>query len=382
MAQFDLVFEGGGAKGSAFVGALTELTKAGHSPRRLVGTSAGAITATLLGARYSPDEMLTEVTRTTTDSRGDTLPVFATFMDPPTATSFTKQQLQNSDIMELLSHIVPNIPFRDRAEQGLLDGLLKLPTVCELFSLEECSGFYAGDAFLAWFKQRLANKGLDPAITWDDFALKTGSDVSVVTSDTRQQERVVLNARTAPKAPVAESVRMSMSIPFVWRQMEWKQEWGTYLNSDRTGHIFVDGGVLSNFPIRLVEDTDDDTLKIMGKTDPNGAGTIGLLLDETLPVPGIGDIQTRPPRLKIAGSILRLVDTMTGASDNEAMRLYTEKICHIPVGGCGTTEFRMPSEKLARLVQSGADAMHAFLLKHDASAMAAKVTLISMPKVS
>ena len=56
MATFDMVFEGGGAKGTAFVGALEVLFAAGHKHRRLVGTSAGAITATLLGAGYSPQE--------------------------------------------------------------------------------------------------------------------------------------------------------------------------------------------------------------------------------------------------------------------------------------------------------------------------------------
>ena len=63
MAIFDIVFEGGGAKGTAFVGALEVLFAAGHQHRRLVGTSAGAITAILLGAGYSPKELLEAVTQ-------------------------------------------------------------------------------------------------------------------------------------------------------------------------------------------------------------------------------------------------------------------------------------------------------------------------------
>ncbi len=54
----DLVFEGGGAKGMVFVGALTEFEQQGLRPRRVVGTSAGAITATLLAAGYTANEML------------------------------------------------------------------------------------------------------------------------------------------------------------------------------------------------------------------------------------------------------------------------------------------------------------------------------------
>ena len=42
--KYDLVFEGGGAKGMVFAGALDELFKSGfYLPRRLLGTSAGAI---------------------------------------------------------------------------------------------------------------------------------------------------------------------------------------------------------------------------------------------------------------------------------------------------------------------------------------------------
>ena len=56
--QYDLVFEGGGAKGAVFVGALQEFFAMGHSARRFIGTSAGAITATLMAAGYGPEEML------------------------------------------------------------------------------------------------------------------------------------------------------------------------------------------------------------------------------------------------------------------------------------------------------------------------------------
>jgi len=54
--EFDLVFEGGGAKGLAFVGALQALERQGHTARRVIGTSAGSITALLVAAGYSADE--------------------------------------------------------------------------------------------------------------------------------------------------------------------------------------------------------------------------------------------------------------------------------------------------------------------------------------
>jgi hypothetical protein len=56
--KYDLVFEGGGAKGMAFVGAYEELAERGHTCGRLLGTSAGAITAAFIAAGYVPAEML------------------------------------------------------------------------------------------------------------------------------------------------------------------------------------------------------------------------------------------------------------------------------------------------------------------------------------
>jgi NTE family protein len=79
MAAFDMVFEGGGAKGIAFVGALEAFVVAGHTPRRFIGTSAGAITATLLAAGFSPAELRAAVTERLPNGK----PRFSPFMDKP-----------------------------------------------------------------------------------------------------------------------------------------------------------------------------------------------------------------------------------------------------------------------------------------------------------
>ena len=56
--QFDLVFEGGGAKGTSFVGALEEFARRGYTSGRLTWHLGGAITATYLAAGFSVGEML------------------------------------------------------------------------------------------------------------------------------------------------------------------------------------------------------------------------------------------------------------------------------------------------------------------------------------
>ena len=55
----NLVFEGGGVKGIAYVGALHVLKDKGilQQTERIGGTSAGAITAILVGLNYTVDEI-------------------------------------------------------------------------------------------------------------------------------------------------------------------------------------------------------------------------------------------------------------------------------------------------------------------------------------
>ncbi len=351
MALFDVVFEGGGAKGSAFVGALLELHAAGHTTRRLIGTSAGAITATLLAAGYTPQEMLDAV-----NEKVNGKPRFASFMDHPAGSQFDDQVRRNSETFRAFETL--HVPMM--AGDFLLKVLLETPLYPTLFSIVECGGVFAGAAFVEWLTEKLAAKGIAADDTLADFHGKKQVDLSVVASDTSDIEMLVLNHRTAPAVPVVWAVRMSMSIPFVWREVVWRESWGTYMGRRKAGNIIVDGGVLSNFPVRLVA---DPAPEIMGDTDPGGALNLGLLLDETVQVPGTSF--TIPPKpldqSRVVQRIGRLMDTMMGAQDNAEMRAHAAEICRLPVKGYGTTEFNMADAKLQALVEGGRGALAAHL---------------------
>jgi len=351
MANFDAVFEGGGAKGSAFVGALTALHDAGHTTRRLIGTSAGAITATLLAAGYSPAEMLDAV-----NEKLGGKPRFASFMDHPCAADFSPLELQNSETYRAFAAV--HLPMV--AGDFVLRHLLESPVYPTLFSFVECGGLFAGAAFRAWLVEKLGTKGIAASDTLADMFRKTQVDLSVVASDTTDVEMLVLNHRTAPGVPVVWAVRMSMSIPLVWREVVWQDSWGTYRGRPKTNNIIVDGGVLSNFPIKLIAER---VPEIMGDTDPLAAFNLGLLLDEEVAIPGTNP--PPPPRdlsqLRVVQRISRLMDTMMGAQDNDEIRKHASEICRLPVKGYGTTEFNMPQPKLQALVDGGRDAMVAHL---------------------
>jgi predicted acylesterase/phospholipase RssA len=366
--KYNLVFEGGGAKGSVFVGAMQEFNARGHEPGRLIGTSAGAISATLLAAGYSPDEMLEAVNEKLPDGK----PRFSTFMD--IAEEFSDEDIKNSLTYELFRKV--DIPFIPEMAEGFVDDrifelLLQVDAYREIFSFVERGGLYAGEKFIEWLTEKLnaGNRNLGDK-TLAEFHLQTGKDLAGVVSDTAGNEMRVLNHRTAPDCPVRWAVRMSMSIPFVWQEVRWQADWGPYLDEDITGNTIVDGGALSNFPIRMFTSTDASVVRIMGERDPGENPNLGLLIDDTLPVAGSGEAGDEQgdegdpgsmlgnvKRLKTVRRIKRLVDTMMVAHDMLVMETHANEICRLPAKGYGTTEFDMSDARLQALINAGRQAM-------------------------
>jgi len=361
MAHFDLVFEGGGAKGSVFAGALEVFFAAGHQPVRLVGTSAGAITAALLAAGYSPAQMLEAV-----NEQRDGKPRFASFMDVPLASEFDAQMKVDSQLQNILNLVdVPGVPaiFENRIDSVLMDRMLSLsPHFRQLFGFIECGGLFSGRTFVEWLNEKLEAHQVPRGCTLRQMNLDRGCDLSLVVTDTTNRQMRVLNHRTAPDVPVAIAVRMSMSIPFVWREVTWQKGWGTYCGADITDSKIVDGGVLSNFPMDLIACSDDRIRKIMGeRADPTAALNLGMLIDENIAVPGIDARPVRDNPLRTVRRVQRMVDTMTGARDNALMDQFSDQVCRLPAKGYGTTEFDMPKTKIDALVEAGRAAMRAHL---------------------
>ena len=366
--QYDLVFEGGGAKGAVFVGALREFAARGHTARRFLGTSAGAITATIMAAGYDSAEMFEAVNEKLADGK----PRFSTFMDIPA--QFELADIQNSLTYAIFKKVdlpwVPNMA-EGWVDERIFEQLVQVDAYREIFSFVERGGLYAGDAFLQWMREKLnaRNRNLG-STTLSEFHAKTGSDLSLVASDTTDQQMLIFNHRTAPDCPVAWAVRMSMSIPFVWQEVRWEPAWGQYRGADISGHTIVDGGVLSNFPIHLLTSKDAEVVAIMGDTDPDAVPNLGFLIDETLPVAGAGEAEkaqgtedlaggllNNAKRLKIVQRIEKLVDTMTTAHDKEAIKAHEKEVCRLPAKGYGTTEFDMSDQRLQALIAAGQTAM-------------------------
>jgi len=372
--NYDLVFEGGGAKGLVFVGAMQAFETAGHTFQRVIGTSAGAITATLLAAEYNAEELLQAINEKTADGE----PRFSTFMDIPE--SFDKEVIENSLTAAILDTVDnPFLPNRIEApaDRKILNTLLQLPVYRNLFSFVELGGWYDGVTFLNWLQEKLNSKGkkLGEATFAEFHKRRPNQELTVIAADTDARERLILNHRTTPDLPVVWAVRMSMSIPFLWQEVIWQKEWGLYQGRNITGHTIVDGGVLSNFAMDLLVTKDPKIRKIMGPVDDK-TQVLGFLIDEDIVVPGAADIavqerkELKPKqdmmRLDVQQAIIvqritRLIDTITNAHDKTIIREYKDRVCRLPAQGYGTTEFGMSPMRIDAIVAAGRKTMSDFL---------------------
>jgi NTE family protein len=379
--EYDLVFEGGGAKGMAFVGALQELEVRGHTPARLLGASAGAIMSTFLAAGYDSREMADALAET---EEGQS--VFLGFLEPPKRP--TPEELQNSAIRKLLRdvnlRIIPDF-MEDKIDDAIANLIASSSRTNQIFSFIDKGGFYEANRFLSWLREKLNcgiyqlergafEKGRERNFGEMDLAQfreATGVDLSLVASDTTAASILILNSRTAPNCPLVWAVRMSMSFPLLWQEVVWQPEWGKYRGQDIGGHTIVDGGMLSNFPIELFISNQKYVINVMGEKVTDQLHVLGLLIDEGIEVPGEEEAEATTKgiqfsKLETVQRVMKLINTMTQAHDKKVIDEYERLVIRLPAKGYGTIEFGMSEKRRNALVNAGRKAAERFFLKAEA----------------
>lgn len=201
----NLAFKGGGVLGIAYAGAIKVLEERQvlQNVEKVAGTSAGAITATLVSLGYNASDIKSIVNGTSFKSFEDSKNIFRIF---------TKY------------------------------------------------GLYAGDATLAWLKQQITQKkdrNLSANATFRDFHNAGCRDLYVFASDLNLRNLAEFSFRATPDVIVAEAVRASMSIPLFFKA--WR-----FSNNNPNDHIYVDGGMIYNFPIEIFDQDEIPNPETMG----------------------------------------------------------------------------------------------------------------------
>ncbi|XP_078619547.1 uncharacterized protein LOC144886694 [Branchiostoma floridae x Branchiostoma japonicum] len=207
----NIVMEGGGAKGIAYIGAVKVLEDAGimKNIKRFAGTSAGAITAGFVAAGMSSGDVLDVMNKT----------------DMPTV---------------------------------LLDGRSWMwKHVGALYDLLNNFGVYRGQSFLEWYGETLRQHfekksaeseemkelyhGLTGDINFAQLSEALGVEFCTVAYNTQVKQESYFHVKTSPLLYLREAVRMSMSIPVVYQPYK--------VEDKETEPHWIDGGVCANFPV-------------------------------------------------------------------------------------------------------------------------------------
>ncbi|MGA2451038.1 MAG: patatin-like phospholipase family protein [Polyangiaceae bacterium] len=348
----DLALQGGGSRGIALNAAVIEILRRGHIIRRLVGTSAGAIVAAVVAAGLSVDELLRMGVVGTPD---DLSLLSECVTEPLVPVAF--------DVDPVISE-AQLTPLKLPAELGR-----RLLSAHAALGFVERGGFISGEGFVGWLMRVLEGKerGLS-RVTLGELHARTGCHLTVIVTDTTARRLRALNHVSSPDCPLVSAVRMSISIPLFFTEVVWRAEWGSYAGEDLTGHVMVDGGVLSNLPIVFVmPSTNALVTRLMGPSLEGAAIPVGLVLDTTLEVPGAPPAPRTSSALgaisatRLGRRITALADTMVNGMDLTVSDTASLRLCRLPVKGYGVTEFDMTQARADALANAATVATATYL---------------------
>ncbi|MBD2872992.1 patatin-like phospholipase family protein [Paenibacillus arenilitoris] len=195
----DAVFEGGGVRGIAFIGAVQEMEKKGVEWQRLAGTSAGSVVAALLACGYTGLEL---------------------------------KELMNT---------------MDYARLRGKTWVHSLPLIGKVITLLRRSGIYRNDPLEEQMAYWLRQKGVATFGDLPDGKLK------IIASDISSGKMLILPDDlpryhlNPAKFPIAAAVRMSSTIPYFF------QPYRLRTKLRRKPYYVLDGALLSNYPVWIFD---------------------------------------------------------------------------------------------------------------------------------
>lgn len=299
----NLVLSGGGSKGVAYCGALKMLEKKGIYYdskgkcrfKKFAGTSAGSITAALLAIGYSPKEITNML-----------------------------MEMQTEDL------------FDDKW------GVLR-----DAYNLVDDLGIAPGKFFLDFLGDLIESKTGDKDYTFEDLYNDTGTSLVVVGTSITQMKNIYFYAGHEDAAyhniPIRVAVRISMSVPFVFEPY------------DLNGEMFVDGGVMDNYPIHVFDGAyPGDIVAQLNVSDPNPK-TLGLsIMTEKEAMAEISGYNEVPDDLVSYG--MTFINMLTAGHEAKSMRPSTIfRTIDIITPDYPLSKFKLSKQDKKALIQNGID---------------------------
>lgn len=220
----NLVFEGAGIKGLAYAGAVEylESQQIMKNVERLGGTSSGAITALMIAIGYNADEMAKIISETN----------FARFND------------------------------------------VGWPIVGGVNRMKNNYGWYKGDSFEQWLEKLIEYKTGNADITFREMRENSYKDLYITGTCLNKQTLVIFSVETYPDMRVKDAIRVTISIPFYYQAVLMDSLGKIYPHDDARGglDVFVDGGVIANYPIFIFDSITIENNKEIRIPNPHTLG--------------------------------------------------------------------------------------------------------------
>ena len=109
-------------------------------------------------------------------------------------------------------------------------------------------GMDSGNNIITWLETLLIKKGFGKNITFNSLFEETGVNFRVCVTNLNKYKLEVFDNTSTPELEVLKGIRMSISLPVIYTMQ-------TYNND-----VYVDGGLVSNYPIHLYQDKLETTL--------------------------------------------------------------------------------------------------------------------------
>jgi NTE family protein len=308
----NLVMEGGGVRGFAYIGGMEVLDSLGilKNIERVGGTSAGAIQATLFAIGYTPAE---------------------------------------------IQKVVNNIPLKEFNDGTLVGGFKRI---------RKKFGFYKGDALTAWISQVIASKTNDPNITFAQLHAqkeKGYRDLYITGTDLSYRCLRVFSWETYPDMCIRDALRISFSIPLYFQPVLIDDKGEVQHDKTRTDlHMMVDGGLLDNYPIDIFDHPryfKCDSVTISCKNPE----TLGMLLEK----PGQLEYGTKNEPLPISSLHQYIVAAYKTAIDRPNPDISFRRTITISDLGIAGRVREIPEAVIEQLMESGRQGVRQFFLKRN-----------------
>ncbi|NGX49068.1 MAG: hypothetical protein K940chlam5_00664 [Candidatus Anoxychlamydiales bacterium] len=251
----NLVFKGGGTKGILYVGVLKALESRliPRDVKRVAGTSAGAITATLIALGLNSEKIEAKLKEKKFEDFLDFDPAFKNIKNK-LEQFFSNSQESFTREIEAKKNIKTKKQYAGLFFNVVWDFLKSSNDQIEAFSeILKKDGFCLGDNFNKWIKTIIKEQTGDENCTFGKLKKlvkekpekfkhlsvcaynMTSEKIEIFSSENKDQENI----------RIADAVRASMSIPGVFQPCE--------IEIKGKECRFVDGGVLNNLPTKTFD---------------------------------------------------------------------------------------------------------------------------------